>query len=181
MVASGMEPDGFTVRWEHALGLFLDLAKANTGYAVMMGDNLLHYGDRSFKRIDHDGELLAEFTEWIEELLETAEFDVIGVEEAFAQKGRANELWHNLMGALKLIAHRRGLPIAYVLPSQLKFYAAGHGNSTKAAVVKAVSKRFEGQIGGENGGEISEDAADAIGVSLACAGRERDGLRIKWR
>lgn len=160
------------VKWKSTLGLYLDISKKNTGYAVMLGMNLLHYGEKSFQKAKSDGHMLHEFEEWITDLLDTGEFDLIATEYAAFQKGRANELWHNLAAILKKVAYARGLRVAKVYASQIKFHAAGHSKADKAQIVKRVNRIHELEL-------TSDDIADAIGCGHACAGLIDDGT-LKW-
>jgi len=68
--------------WKNTVGLYLDLGKKNTGYAIMRGYTVLHYGEVSFQKYDSDGEMLFEWQDWLRNMTDAQGLDLVGVEYA---------------------------------------------------------------------------------------------------
>lgn len=146
--------------WDSALGLYLDLSKKNTGFAVMLGFDLVHYGEESFQEFRSDGEMLFELDRWLEGVIEVGEFDLLGVEYAAFQKGRAQELFHAMLGVVKRQAFIANLPIRKIYPGQIKRVVTGWHQAPKSRVVELVNMKYGLDL-------TSHDVADAIGVGMA--------------
>lgn len=159
--------------WKDTLGLYLDVSRKDTGYAIMLGGRLVHHGHRGFEGYDSDGEMLMEWHAWLASLFGAGAYHLVGVEWAPFQRGRALELWHNMIGVLKVAAHAEGLPILGVHPTQVKMGTGARHNAKKEEVIKRVNQSYDL-------GLTNDNIADAIGVGMA-APQVLDGdYRVKW-
>lgn len=161
--------------WKNTLGLYLDVSRKDTGYAIMLGNRLIHHGHQGFEGFDSDGEMLGEWKDWLESLLWAGEgkYHLIGVEWAPFQRGRALELWHNMIGVLKLVANENELPILGVHPTQVKMGVGARHNAKKKEVIQRVNTRYELELTNDN-------IADAIGVGTSAPSVLDGDYRIKW-
>lgn len=164
---------GLPREWKHTLGLYLDISRKDTGYCAMLGDKLIHHGHRGFEGYDSDGEMLMEFYAWLQDLLSAGEYHLIGMEYAPFQRGRALELWHNLVAILKITAHTEDLKVLGVHPTQVKMATGARHNAKKHEVIRRVNDIHNLKLTNDN-------VADAIGVGMAAPNILDGDYRIKW-
>ena len=173
MPISELNRHGLPRRWKDTLGLYLDISRKDTGYAVMLGAELVHYGHRGFEGYRTDGEMLMEYYSWLQDLFSAGEYHLVGVEYAPFQRGRALELWHNLMAVTKLAAYAEDTRILGVHPTQVKMGTGARHNAKKQEVIKRVNERYNLELDNDN-------IADAIGVGIAAPDVLDGDYRIKW-
>lgn len=141
------------------MGLFLDLSRACTGYAVMIGDkHVLDYGVWKYEHLTH-GQMLSQLYADMNDTLELADFDMIGYENAAFQRGIASELFHNMAGVVKMLGAEHGLKVLKANASTIKYVTAGSGKAPKADVIQAINRRLGLNLTDDN-------IADALGVGL---------------
>ena len=159
--------------WKDTLGLYLDVSRKDTGFAVMLGSRLIHYGHRGFEGYASDGEMLMEWYAWLNDMLSAGEYHLLGIEYAPFQRGRALELWHNMIAILKLAAYAEDKPTIGVHPTQVKMATGARHNAKKPEVIKRVNEAFNLTLDNDN-------IADAIGVGMAAPSILDGDYRIKW-
>lgn len=154
-----------------SLVLGLDLSKHCTGWALMLGTELIDYGAWFYspkgKRVK-DTPLMLALQADLSRILNDYSSDSLKIERivyeaAQHQPGRAGEIFACMVAALKLFAHAHNIPVYLVYPQNIKKVVASDGKADKAAVVQAVNKRYSLELSDDEKG-TDHNMADAIGV-----------------
>lgn len=94
--------------------------------------------------------------------------DCVVVEEAFYHKSvRSTLVLGHVRGALLVAAVQRGIAVAEYSPREIKLSVVGHGGSSKDQVGFMVQRLLA------LGGELPEDAADALAAAICHLNRAR--------
>lgn len=86
---------------------------------------------------------------------------VIAYENAFHQKGAAQESFLGLLGIVKLFAGRGGLPLYKIATPTAKKFGVGANTSNKDVVLRVVNEKWKDHL---DEPLTNHDAADAITV-----------------
>lgn len=149
------------------IGLYLDLGKKATGWAVLQGkDVLCASGLWSFADAPCHGQLARDLYGRLGWLLLTSQPHLAAYEAAHHQRGAAAEVFGVLSTALKLACYDNGVPLYKVASGQIKRIVAGDGAGDKAVVVAGVNAALDLDLD-PSPKSADHNRADAIGVGLA--------------
>lgn len=133
-----------------------------------MGASLIEYGSISFSKMEHGAAAcgLEDELSRIWKKYQSIGIDGVGFEHAFNQLGQAHEPYMALQTALKMWAHRRGIPHYRVATTTLKKAVTGYGRAEKPDIIEAVVRQYGIDLDPQREHPDS-DIADAIGVAIA--------------
>lgn len=117
---------------------------------------------------------VVEFWEWLSSRVfvdGNFNYDVIVIENAFSQKGKANEVFHDLKAVAKLVCQIADIPLYPLAPSTVKKQFTGNGHASKQEVIdKALAMGLKlpyriMKAGPDKGKKrFNDNAADAVAV-----------------
>lgn len=148
--------------------LALDLG-TKLGWALRYSATEVYHGTQSFDRKASDGAGMRflKFRQWLKKLAEEhGPIEAIYYEDVRAHKGvAAAHIYGGLKGVLMAWAEERGIPYGGVSVQDIKAYATGKKNASKAQVIAAMEAK----------GFTPEDDNDADALALLlCVQAERE-------
>jgi crossover junction endodeoxyribonuclease RuvC len=150
--------------------LGIDPGLATVGFGLIRKDKAgLHFLDCGVIKTPANsdlGERLHTIKKDIDEILDTAKPDVVGMEELFFAKNVTNAIKvAHARGVLLESVHARGIPVHHFTPMQVKNNVAGTGSAEKWQMQEMVKRLLKLKSIPK-----PDDAADALAIAL-CAER----------
>lgn len=111
------------------------------GLAFFEGEELVRFGIKTFEGRKTERTLLPQISQYLDELLEAHQPNILVVEDVFYAQARLSPLLRRLITSVKRSGRKKGLRIASYLPTTVKERLCS-GKPTRRSLAEAMVRRY---------------------------------------